>query len=361
MVPAKMAKRRQACGATEAGAGRSRIAVETPAMAIQPSAFERGGLVPVVESAGGAPVDVDRLRTWIGRSESYRDEVTPTPIAALAATLDRDDPRPRPGDPVPPLWHWLYFLPIQRASELGPDGHAKRGGFLPPVPLPHRMFAGGRYRFEHPLRVGDEIVRESRIVDVTAKSGRSGPLVFVVVRHEISNRDGLALIEEHNIVYREAAAGRAGQAGQERREGREGQGGHGGRAGAPVSVGEAVPPEPTWRRRVEVDDVLLFRYSALTFNGHRIHYDRRYATEVEGYPGLVIHGPLVATLLLEQLREHLPESRVTDFWFRAVRPLFDTGPFFVCGRPIEPQGRIHVWATTADGTVAMDGGAGVAS
>ena len=174
--------------------------------------------------------------------------------------------------PAPPLWHWLYLSAIDRASELGTDGHATRGGFLPPVPLPRRMFAGGRYRFERPLRIGDTITRRSRVTDVALKNGRTGPLVFVVVRHEISNSHGLAVIEEHEIVYRDKAQPNA----------------------APLDTaappGAPAPPvwqasqEPTWRQEVLVDDVTLFRYSALTFNGHRIHYDRRYADKVEGYP-----------------------------------------------------------------------------
>src|ERR1700683_5555148 len=137
-------------------------------------------------------IDIDHLREWIGRTELAADEVTRTPLAALSATLDRDDPPPSPGDPVPPLWHWLYFLPIYRQSEIGPDGHAKLGSFLPPVPLPRRMYAGGRLEFIRPLRVGEAISRTSRIADVSLKEGRTGPLVFVLVRHEIENRDGLA-------------------------------------------------------------------------------------------------------------------------------------------------------------------------
>ena len=147
--------------------------------------------------------NLDHLREWRGKTESRSDEVTSTPIAALSATLDRDDPFPRAGDPLPSLWHWLYFVPIPRQSELGPDGHARRGGFLPPVPLPRRMFAGDRVQFHRPLRVGEKISRLSRIIDVTHKQGRSGPLVFVVVRHEISDRQGVAVAEEHDIVYRE--------------------------------------------------------------------------------------------------------------------------------------------------------------
>jgi 3-methylfumaryl-CoA hydratase len=296
--------------------------------------------VVVIESPVGHLVDVDKLRTWIGRTESCTDRVTPTPIAALAATLDRDDRPPSPGDPIPPLWHWLYFLPIHRASELGPDGHAKRGGFLPPVPLPRRMFAGGRFRFDRPLRVGDTITRRSRVADVQLKDGSSGPLVFVVVHHEISNSDGLALVEEHDIVYREAPRPSPSA------------------PAARAAAAAHAPDIPAWRQAIRMDDVGLFRYSALTFNGHRIHYDRRFATEVEGYPGLVVHGPLIATLALELLHRNVPGAAVSELSFRATRPLFDTAPFFMCGRP---QGRIvHLWATDMEGALAMDASATLA-
>ena len=271
-------------------------------------------------------MDIVHLSEWIGRTETSSDEVTRAPVAALAATLDRDDPAPRPGDPLPPLWHWLYFLPAGRQSDLGRDGHPKRGGFLPPVPLPHRMWAGGRLEFQRPLHVGERITRLSRICNVTHKQGRSGDLVFVLVRHEISGTDGLALVEEHDIVYR----------------------GHATSTPAPP----AAPSGPSWERTLHADDVLLFRYSALTFNAHRIHYDRRYATETEHYPGLVVHGPLIATLLLDLLRRNLPEARVARFSFRAVSPLFDTAPFTACGRP--EGANVELWARSAAGGLAME-------
>lgn len=271
-------------------------------------------------------MDLPNLNQWIGRTESREDEVTPAPVRALSATLDRDDPDPKSGDALPPLWHWLYFLPHDRASELAEDGHAKRGGFLPPVPLPRRMWAGSRLEFLAPVRIGERITRVSRILDVKAKEGRSGPLVFVVVRHEISSAQGLALTEEHDIVYRGPSAA----------------------AGAL----QPAPSEHTWERKIQPDDVLLFRYSALTFNGHRIHYDRRYATGTEGYPGLVVHGPLIATLLLDLLRRESPQAEVARFSFRAVSPLFDTGEFFVCG---QPEGEsVRLWARNARGGLAME-------
>ena len=205
-------------------------------------------------------------------------------MAALSATLDREDPQPQPGDPLPPLWHWLFFLDRHRASELGPDGHARRGGLLPPIPLPRRMWAGSRFEFHHPLRVGDQMTRETRVIDIKEKSGRSGPLVFVVVRHEISNAAGVG--DRRGARYR-VSGSRAGR-----------------------RLLQPAPADAAWERTIQADDVLLFRYSALTFNAHRIHYDRRYATEVEGYPGLVVHGPLIATLLMDLLRRNQPEANV---------------------------------------------------
>ena len=281
-------------------------------------------------------VNLDYLREWRGRTESRSDKVTSAPIAALSATLDRDDPFPRAGDPLPPLWHWLYFWPLPRQSELSADGHAQRGGFLPPVPLPRRMFAGDRVQFHRPLRVGEKISRVSRIVDVNHKQGRSGPLVFVVVRHEISDGEGMALVEEHDIVYRESP-----------------------KPNDPAPQPQPAPSGEVWSRQIRPEETLLFRYSALTFNGHRIHYDRRYATEVEGYPGLVVHGPLIATLLLDLLRRNLADANVASFSFRAFRPLFDTAPFSVCGKTAADGKTAPLWAKDAEGCLAMEATVGL--
>jgi 3-methylfumaryl-CoA hydratase len=281
-------------------------------------------------------VDPSDLRSWIGRTDARADQVTPAPLAALAATLDRDELFPKAGDPLPPLWHWLYFLPIHRTSDIDSDGHAERGGFLPPVPLPRRMFAGARCWFNRPIRVGETVARRSRIADVRCKDGRSGPLVFVVARHEIDGRDGVAVVEEQELVYRSAPV-----------------------PGALPPSPEAAPNDADWRREIRPGEVFLFRYSALTFNGHRIHYDRRYATDVEGYPGLVVHGQLIATMLLELLRQNLPRAVVTEFSFRAVRPLFDVAPFWVCGRRDTPT-EARLWAEDAEGALAMHAAATLA-
>jgi len=273
------------------------------------------------------------LRGWIGRSETATDVATATPVAALSATLDRPPVRPEPGTPLPPLWHWLYFLPLPRQSDIGPDGHAKRGAFLPPVALPRRMWAASQFEFHAPLKVGDALTRVSTIEDVSEKTGRTGRLVFVKVRHEILRGDerDAALVEHHDIVYREAAS-----------------------PGDVAPPPKSAPSKSAWERKWVPDDVLLFRYSALTFNGHRIHYDRRYVTEVEGYPGLVVHGPLIATLLLDLLRDRMPDAVVARYEFRALRPLFDTHPFFVCGEPHADGKTIRLWTRDNEGALTMD-------
>ena len=270
------------------------------------------------------------LSPWVGKTEILRDQATAAPIAALSATLDREDAYPQPGDPVPPLWHWLFFLSLHRQSQLGPEGHAELGGFMPPSPLPRRMWAGGRFEFHHPLRVGDAITRRSRIIDVSEKEGRTGPLLFVVVRHEISNGQGIVLTEEHDIVYRDHP-----------------------KPDDLNSEPQPAPSDSAWERQIEPNEILLFRYSALTFNAHRIHYDRRYAIEKEGYPGLVVHGPLVATLMLDLVRRNNPDTEISGFEFRAVSPLCDTAPFWVCGN-LEDQGhRVRMWARDGAGVLAV--------
>jgi 3-methylfumaryl-CoA hydratase len=273
-------------------------------------------------------LDVDHLRSWIGRQETLHDQVTRFPIAALSATLDRDDPPPAAGDPLPPLWHWLYFLPTARQSILGPDGHPARGGFLPPVPLPRRMWAGGRFTFHQPLRVDEAITRTSTVQDVTVKHGRNGALCFVLVRHEIAGANGLALVEEHDIVYRDMP-----------------------QPGEAPATPKPVRTDGTWHRDIHPTDPLLFRYSALTFNSHRIHYDRRYVTETEGYPGLIVHGPLIATLLIDLLRRNTDRA-IASFRFRAVSPLFDIAPFSVHGA--QDGDNVALWARNPTGHLAME-------
>jgi 3-methylfumaryl-CoA hydratase len=276
-------------------------------------------------------IDLEHLRGWVGRTETVDDFVTPSKVAALAATLDREDGFPGTGGALPPPWHWTLCVPAVRQSAIGPDGHPARGGFLPPVPLPRRMWAGGRLTFPQPLRVGEAVQRRSQVMSVDHKSGRTGELVFVLVRHEFHGAMGLCITEEHDIVYRDMPA-----------------------ADAPPPAYKAAPASATWERTIVPDDVLLFRYSALTFNGHRIHYDRRYVTEVEGYPGLIVHGPLIATLLVDLLRRNLPDATIAAIEFRAVKPVFDIAPFQVCGRPETDGKTVKLWTRDAEGHLTMD-------
>jgi 3-methylfumaryl-CoA hydratase len=269
------------------------------------------------------------LKDWIGQSETTTDVAAPGPYGRLAALLDHETPPWRAGE-APPLGHWLNFLPDARQSDLGADGHPRRGGFLPPVALPRRMWAGSRLTFLGPIALGDEIMRRSIIETIEPKTGRSGEMVFVTVRHEVSAGPALAVVEEQDIVYREAPTPGLSQ---------------------PVATPAPAGPEADWTRRVTPNPVLLFRYSALTFNSHRIHYDRDYATGVEGYPGLVVHGPLIATLLLDHYLRRHPGARIAAFSFRARSPLFDVAPFTLNGR--ETERGAELWAAAEDGPIAM--------
>jgi 3-methylfumaryl-CoA hydratase len=272
---------------------------------------------------------------WIGRSEEGHDIAEAGPIHRLAALLDHDTP-PWQSGVLPPFGHWLYFLPKARQSLIGPDGHARRGGFLPPIALPRRMWAGGSITYGRAIPFGALMTRRSTIADIVPKQGASGAMIFVAVRHEIFVEGESVLTEQHNIVYRDITG--------------------------------AAPVRPTlpqlrqqtdWRRAVTLGPVELFRYSALTFNGHRIHYDRDYATQVEGYPGLVVHGPLIATLLVDNLLRRRPAVEIRKFSYRAKSPLFE-GTAFELSAALR-EGGAHVWAQAAGTQVAMEGTADFAA
>ena len=273
------------------------------------------------------------LTAWIGRSETLYDSLHPWPLQALAATLDHAPATVAQGTALPPLWHWLYFLPQHRQSEVSADGHVRRGGLLPPVPLPRRMWAGSQLEFRTPLRIGDAVRRTSTLADVSVKSGRSGELVFVKLRHELfcNGSADAALVEHQDIVYREAQRG-----------------------GELPPPPQPAPADAAWQREWLPDEVLLFRYSALTFNGHRIHYDQPYATMVEGYPGLVVHGPLIATLLLDLLRHRAPMAQVASFRFKALRPTIAGRPMHVNGAPQADGKTVRLWAQDQEGWLTMD-------
>jgi 3-methylfumaryl-CoA hydratase len=274
----------------------------------------------------------EEFSSWVGRTETVPEDISPAKARAAAATFDGTPYAVEPDTALPPLWHWLYFLPTCPQGQLDRDGHPRRTdqSFLPPIPYPRRMFAGARVRWHAPLKIGRPASREGRIEDVQQKSGRSGRLAFVTVRYRIVQDDALCVEEEQDIVYREP--------------------------GPPLPAPPVVqlPPLPagTWSRTVTPDSRLLFRFSALTFNAHRIHYDRPYATREEGYPGLVVHGPLTAMLLLDLVRQNtdLPFSA---FRFRSQAPLFDLADFRLVGRPSPSGQQIELEAQGPDGKAAM--------
>jgi 3-methylfumaryl-CoA hydratase len=273
---------------------------------------------------------------WIGRTQTAVDWVSPTRVAAWLATLDQECELPSEGDAIPLGFHWTLAPPIARESELGLDGHPERtvSGFLPPVPLPRRLWAGSRVLFHRPLRVGERVERESVIVSIEEKEGRSSQLVFVTVRHRLVGERGLAIEEAQDIVYRDAPSGKASRT----------------VARAPAANAD----DGTWRKTIQPTETLLFRYSALTFNGHRIHYDREYAVGVEQHAGLVVHGPLIATLLLQLVHTKLPAASAERFAFRALRPTFDISDFIISGKPAMDGQRIELWSTDHEGERAIE-------
>ena len=265
-------------------------------------------------------IDVSDYENWIGNTQETEDNLEISPLNRMAATLNEQRSEYSIGEKVPILWHWLYFLEPTLQSRLSTDGHAKKGEFLPPITLPRRMWAGSRFSFKKGLNAGDEVVRTSHIKDISVKHGKTGALVFVNVAHEIKSNSDLAILEEHDIVYRDKPN--------------------------PISA-------PTPRKKSETkpdfseiftpDPVLLFRYSALTFNGHRIHYDREYATQVEGYPGLVVHGPLLATLLIDRFQKNNMNLAIRSYEFRALHPVFDLDSFKICSTKVDVDNKATLW------------------
>ena len=274
--------------------------------------------------------DLEQLKQWIGKHESDIDTVTVPSVHRLAATLDRDDPMPELGDALPIGWHSILFPRVVRHSQVGPDGHPRRGDFLPPVPLPRRMFAGKRITFHAALRVGDAVKRDSTIKDVTIKQGRSGTMVFVTVNADISSPRGVAISEEQDIVYRAEPD-----------------------PSAPAAAPQPAPGKAVWSKVVTPDPVMLFRYSALTFNGHRIHYDHPYVTQTEGYPDLVMNGGLTTLLAFELAREHAatPLKFISS---RNVRPMFVNRPLTVCGEPAADGRHAKLWVVDEKGALALN-------
>ncbi len=270
--------------------------------------------------------DLDTLRTWVGRTQERVETISPDTCQQLADTLDLTAPL-AVGDVLPPLWHFVSHVGSSPTAQLGDDGHPRRGGFLPPVALPRRMWAGGRLRFDGDIRIGDRVTKRSTVESVAMKDGRSGSLCFVMVTHELSVDGKVRIAEEQDLVYKEDAA-----------------------PGAPKPEPKPAPEGADFSRTIVPSSPMLFRYSALTFNSHRIHYDREYARDVEGYPNLVFHGPLTATLLADLATAETGE-RLTSFSFRGMAPLFDDEPFTISGA--RRGNDVELWAATPAGGLAM--------
>ena len=277
--------------------------------------------------------DLEKLKDWIGERETDVDYVTIPSVHRLAATLDRDDPLPKFGDALPPGWHTTLFPRVVRQSQVGHDGHPTRGDFLPPVPLPRRMNAGRRTWMHDVLRVGDEVRKEASIKDVTTKAGRNGQMVFVTVKTDMISPRGLAITEEMDVVYREESDPNAPKAAPQ------------------PALGNAV-----WSKVFNPDPVVLFRYSALTFNGHRIHYDYPYVTQKEGYPGLVQNGGLTNLLLFELARANAA-TPIKYMSVRNVRPMFADQPFTLCGEPSADGKSAKLWTIDHSGALATNASA----
>jgi 3-methylfumaryl-CoA hydratase len=276
-------------------------------------------------------IDIAPLRKDLGRKIEDEDTVTQAPIKAMLATFDRQEKVPAEGEPIAPGWHLLYLHSYARRAQLGRDGAAAEGGVLPKIPMPRRMYAGSTFTFDGDIRVGDRLRREIEFTDIQSREGSTGNLIVTTQTRRIFTPRGLALTEAANTVFREDPP--AGQ-----------------KSGTPVR--EAAPSEVPWRRTIKPDPVMLFRYSAITFNPHRIHYDRTYCIETEGYPGLVVHGPFAQQCIFDLLRDSVPNRKVRTMAIRARAPLFDTSPFDVIGRPTADGKGAELWTVTPKGTIA---------
>jgi 3-methylfumaryl-CoA hydratase len=267
-------------------------------------------------------IDIEPLKKLLGRKIEDEDTVTEAPLKGMIATFDRDEKVPGPGEPIAPGWHLCYLHSYARRKSLGEDGLPVEGGVLPPMPLPRRMYAGSTFTFEGDIRVGDKLRRETEFSDIQLRGGGTGTLIVTSQTRRIFTPRGLAVVEVASTVFREEVK-------------------PGEKSGVPVR--DAAPTDLPWRRSIKADPVMLFRYSALTFNPHRIHYDRTYCIESEGYPGLVVHGPFAQQCLLDLLRDSQPGREIKTFAIRARAPLFDTAPFGAgggaAGRPPTEKAR----------------------
>ncbi len=273
---------------------------------------------------------LESFKRYIGKSETATDVVTASALVKFAATLGLENPPMAKGDPIPPGWYGGFFPASHRPTQMRTDGQASGGGIVPPIPLPRRRIGGTRVTFHEPLRVGDDITRVTEIADIQVDDGPNGAMVTVVERNSISNSRGLAVVEERDMVMLSET-----------------------RAEGTSKTPPPVPAQATWRQVVEPNPPLLFRFSAIRFNCHRIHYDRDYVTKVEKLPGLVVQSSLTSQLMIEMCRKELPTRRLTSFGFQSVRQIYDTGSFTIAGTPAANGAEATLWALNADGQLAM--------
>jgi 3-methylfumaryl-CoA hydratase len=272
----------------------------------------------------------ESFKRYIGKSETAKDVVTASAMLKFAATLGLENPSMEKGAPIPPGWYGAFFPASHRPSQMRVDGQASGGGIAPPIPLPRRRIGGTRVTFHEPLRIGDDITRVTEIADIQIDDGPSGAMATVIERNSISNGSGLAVVEERDLVMLSEA-----------------------RAEAAAPTSPAVPTQATWRQVIEPNPPLLFRFSAIRFNSHRIHYDRDYVTKVEHLPGLVVQSSLISQLLIEMCRRELPTRQLASFGFKSVRQIYDTGKFTIAGAPAADGREATLWALDADGKLAM--------
>lgn len=273
---------------------------------------------------------LESFKRYIGKSETAKDVVTASAMLKFAATLGLENPSMEKGAPIPPGWYGAFFPASHRPSQMRVDGQASGGGIAPPIPLPRRRIGGTRVTFHEPLRIGDDITRVTEIADIQIDDGPSGAMATVIERNSISNSRGLAVVEERDLVMLSEA-----------------------RAEAAAPTSPPVPTQATWRQVIEPNPPLLFRFSAIRFNSHRIHYDRDYVTKVEHLPGLVVQSSLISQLLIEMCRRELPTRQLASFGFKSVRQIYDTGKFTIAGAPATDGREATLWALDADGKLAM--------
>ncbi|SKA35185.1 3-methylfumaryl-CoA hydratase [Enhydrobacter aerosaccus] len=284
-------------------------------------------------------IDIEPLKKQLGRKVEDHDTVTEAPLKGMIATFDRNEPVPKAGEPIAPGWHLCFLHSYARRAKLGEDGLPMESDVLPRMPLPRRMYAGSTFTFSGDIRVGDALRRETEFTDVQLRSGSTGTLIVTTQTRRIFTPRGLALTETASTVFREEVKA-------------------GSKSGVPVR--DPAPTDVPWRRTIKPDAVTLFRYSALTFNPHRIHYDRTYCIEAEGYPGLVVHGPFAQQCIFDLLRDSMPGRTIRSLAVRARAPLFDTGPFEVIGRPTSDGNGAELWTVTPQGTIAAQATAALA-